>query len=181
MRFTNITRRTRSRALGALVLAIGVGAVAPAAQADAAFVIKPRHSLANNMCLDVEGASKLDGARLIQWTCLNQSNQRFNLQATDSGYQKIVGVGSGKCLDVKDGGTADYTPVQQWGCHANAYHQQFLLRSTGDGFFNIVPRHVAGKCLDIQGFSQLRGAALIMHSCQGVGGPNQQFSFQWVP
>jgi hypothetical protein len=181
MRFTNLTRRTRTRALGALLLTMAVGVIAPAAQADAAYVIKPRHSMANNMCLDVQGGSQLDGARLIQWGCNNQANQRFNLVATDSGYFKIIGQGSGKCVDVKDGGTADFTPVQQWGCHVNAYHQQFLVRPTGDGYYNIVPRHVTGKCLDILGFSPSAGTPLILHGCRGAGGSNQQFSFQWVP
>jgi hypothetical protein len=179
MRFTSMTRRNRRRALGALLLTMAVGAVAPAAQADAAYVIKPRHS---GKCLDVAGESKLDGARLIQWHCLdNHYNQQFSFVPTDSGYVQIVARHSGKCLDVKDASTASYTPIWQWTCHVGFWpHQQFLLRSTGDGYYNIIARH-SGSALDVQNVDTADGAPVIQHGITGVGGANQQFSIQWVP
>jgi hypothetical protein len=54
-----IRANTRKRALGALLLIMTVGAVAPPAQADAAYEITPRHS---GKCLDVQGASTASGA-----------------------------------------------------------------------------------------------------------------------
>ncbi|GLW07139.1 hypothetical protein Misp01_22690 [Microtetraspora sp. NBRC 13810] len=36
-------------------------------------------SAANGLCLDVDGVSQADGARVIQWNCTNSDNQRFRL------------------------------------------------------------------------------------------------------
>lgn len=177
MRFINMTRRNRTRALGALLLTMAVGVIAPTAQANAAYEIKPRHS---NKCVDVAGQSTGNGARLIQWTCNGQRNQQFSFVHTDSGYYQIVAAHSGKCLDVKDGSVADYAPVWQWSCHVPpAKHQQFLLRDAGNGYYNLVPRHIGGKCLDIERASTADGAAVIQHGCTGFGGANQQFSLHW--
>ncbi|WP_067501934.1 ricin-type beta-trefoil lectin domain protein [Actinoplanes sp. TFC3] len=78
---------------------------------------------------------------------------------------KITGVG-GKCLDVKDNGTADGTPVQMWDCFGGA-NQQWTYTSGRD-----LKNVASGKCLDVSGTAN--GAKLQIWTC--TGGSNQKWS-----
>jgi hypothetical protein len=73
---------------------------------------------------------------------------------------------SGKCLDVKDGATADGTIVQLWTCNGSGA-QNWSVQS--DGTFRN-----GGKCLDALGGSSADGAQLIIWTCHG--GSNQKWS-----
>ena len=59
-----------------------------------------RSALDNNYVLDVNGASKEDGANVQIWQNGNVSNQRFNIVYVSDGYYKIISEHSGKVLDV---------------------------------------------------------------------------------
>jgi len=170
MRFINATRRNGKRAFGALLLAMAVGAVAPAAQADAAYEIKPRHS---GKCLDVEYAGQWNGAGLIQYTCNGGYNQQFSFHYTDSGYYKIIARHTDKCLDVRDWGGAG-ARVQQNYCYGSA-NQQFRLRYAGDGY-ELVARH-SGLCVDVAWGWTADWTPVNTWYCNG--GANQRFSLQW--
>ncbi len=50
------------------------------------------------------------------WDCNGQSNQQFRLNTDGT----ITAVGSGKCLDVNGGATANGTKVQIWDCSGAA-------------------------------------------------------------
>ncbi|MFD9405750.1 RICIN domain-containing protein, partial [Streptomyces sp. NPDC059989] len=55
-------------------------------------------------------------------------------------YYRLVSVRSGKALDVNGFSTADGTRIQQW-TDQNTANQQWRLRSTGDGYYELVNRN----------------------------------------
>lgn len=177
MRFINKTRRNARRALGAVLLAMAAGVVAPAAaQAQAYYEIKPRHS---DKCLDVAFGGQWDGFNVQQWSCNGQYNQQFSLHYTDSGYYTIRARHSGKCLDVKDWSGADHANIHQWTCHGGA-NQQFYLRYLNNGYYKFVARH-SGKCIDVENRGYGDGTNVIQYTCHNgnwwVDDHNQQFRF----
>ncbi|WP_406077274.1 RICIN domain-containing protein [Micromonospora sp. NBC_00858] len=79
---------------------------------------------AYGQCLDVEGGSADDGARMQQFPCHGQVNQQWRLTATGTGPVLLVAVHSGKCGQADDDGaeagdevrqrSCDGRPAQQW-------------------------------------------------------------------
>ncbi|MFG1868776.1 RICIN domain-containing protein [Micromonospora arborensis] len=79
---------------------------------------------AHGKCLDVEGGSGDDGARLQQFPCHGEANQQWRLTPTGSGPVLLVAVHSGKCGQADDDGDeaddevrqrpCDGRPAQQW-------------------------------------------------------------------
>jgi len=75
--------------------------------------------------------------------------------------QITVGVSSALCLDDRSSGTADYNPVQIWGCNgSNA--QQWTV-----GAGNTL--QVMGKCLDVYAAGTADGTAVDLYTCNGTG------------
>jgi hypothetical protein len=73
------------------------------------------------LVLDVEGASKGDGARVIQWTPNGGSNQRWRFVRVGEHHQ-IRSVNSDKCLTVALDGSSR---VVQWVCNPSRASQQW--------------------------------------------------------
>ncbi|MET8040135.1 RICIN domain-containing protein [Micromonospora sp. NPDC005215] len=75
-------------------------------------------------CLDVEGGSQDDGARLMQFPCHGGANQQWRLNPIGNGPVLLVAVHSGKCAQADDDGVeagddirqqpCDERPAQQW-------------------------------------------------------------------
>jgi enterochelin esterase family protein len=118
-----------------------------------------------------------NGTQIQQWTYWGGSNQKWTVSDTGSGYYKIMGVQSGKSLDIdySSGGTANGTKVQLWD-YWNGPSQQFKFAATDSGYFRITPNCATGSCLDVSGISTADGA--VVHLWQWLGGNNQQWSFQ---
>lgn len=167
MRFINATRRNGRRALGAVLLAMTAGAVAPAAQADAAYQLRVKSS---DKCLHVEGASLADGANVMQWTCGDyQTNQVWELEHAGTrnyvDYYRLKARHSGKCLDVGAGSYADEANVHQWGCHWGS-NQQWRFVYRADGYYEIRARH-SNKCLDVYYGTLFDGENVQQYTCWG--------------
>ncbi|HWS14351.1 MAG TPA: lectin [Rhodocyclaceae bacterium] len=64
------------------------------------------------LCLDVEEASRSDGARAIAWRCNGQRNQKWRVSGGE-----IRSAMSGKCLDVLEGRSRSGQPVILWECN----------------------------------------------------------------
>ncbi len=79
----------------------------------------------------------------------------------------VVGQQSGRCLDIKDQGTSDGTPVQLWDCGAGG--NQKWTQASGT-----LTNPQSGKCLDISGGSTANGAAVQLWSCNGTGAQQWQ-------
>ncbi|MFD6562731.1 RICIN domain-containing protein [Micromonospora profundi] len=79
---------------------------------------------AYGQCLDVEGGSGDDGARMMQFPCHGGPNQQWRLSATGTGPVLLVAAHSGKCAQPEDDGaeagddvrqrSCDGRPAQQW-------------------------------------------------------------------
>lgn len=89
----------------------------------------------------------------------------------DGQLYSVVNVETGKALDVAAGSTQAGAALQQWG-YAGGAHQQFRVRSAGDGYWTIQGRQSALP-LDVSGASQNEGARIIQW--QATGGTNQQW------
>ena len=139
-----MTTRTRLGALLTTVSVIGASAVLGLAGASAAtaaptrsgdsvapltapvrapayYEILIRHS---GKCVDVQGASRANSARVIQYTCHRGANQQWRPVPISGGYYELVARHSGKCLDVRGASRANSTPLIQYTCHRGA-NQQF--------------------------------------------------------
>lgn len=139
-----------------------------AAGAHTVVKIRAKHS---GKCLDVEGASRANGAKVIQWDCHGGANQKWRLVRVHGGFL-VKSVNSGKCMDVKEGRTASGTPLIQWRCHGGD-NQVFKLVGEWHNV-KIKARHAGHrKCLDIEGASRANGAKLILFRCHD--GDNQRF------
>ncbi|SDM13302.1 Serine/threonine protein kinase [Nonomuraea maritima] len=77
----------------------------------------------------------------------------------------IVGMGSHRCIDVRDGAQVNGTPLQLWDC-TGARWQRWELRSDGTA-------RSMGLCMEVAGGSTADGATIQVAACDGSGG--QQF------
>src|SRR3990172_1345589 len=84
----------------------------------------------------------------------------------------LVGVQSGRCMNIAGSSTADRAAVQLWDCSGGA-NQQFRFDPAGSGYYTI--RAVGSdKCLDVAGASTSAGASIVQYTCHS--GTNQQWS-----
>jgi microsomal dipeptidase-like Zn-dependent dipeptidase len=123
-------------------------------------------------CLDVDGASDRDGARVQQWTCNGGANQRWSLRGGGKGNVsfQLVNAGSDRCLDGAG------MPTVQRSCAADpaaAPGQFWQVVRTGNTFSL---RSAAGLCLEVSGQSRADGAALALAPCTGAA--HQQWEIE---
>ncbi|MGW4115903.1 PQQ-dependent sugar dehydrogenase [Actinosynnema sp. NPDC004786] len=116
---------------------------------------------ASGKCVDVNGASSADGAKIQLWTCNSGANQTW---AVNGSTLRSLG----KCMDTANGGTADGTAVQLWACNG-ATSQNWTVGANGS-----LVNAKANKCLDANGGSSADGTQLIIWSCHG--GANQRWT-----
>jgi Ricin-type beta-trefoil lectin domain len=79
------------------------------------------------------------------------------------GAQILSSVGG--CIDVRDGATADGTPIVLFQCHGSPNQRWFI----GQG--EIEENY--GSCLDVQGSAGVAGSVIILVTCNGR--PSQQW------
>nr|BFD82136.1 endo-1,4-beta-xylanase [Streptomyces sp. Xyl84] len=100
-----------------------------------------------------------DGSKKAAYTAvLNALNGGSTTPPPSSGGQ-IKGVGSGRCLDVPNAGTADGTQLQLWDC-SNGTNQQWTYTDAGE------LRVYGNKCLDAAGTGN--GSKVQIYSCWGA-------------
>jgi hypothetical protein len=129
------------------------------------YELKALHS---GKCLDVQGGSTANGAKIIQYSCHGGTNQRFYTtpHPVVSGAVQIR-IGNGKCLAISANSNDNSAPAVQWTCD-NLQGQTWFLRD--DALENL-----SGKCLDIQGASQDNSAFAIQYNCKVSD--NQKFKW----
>ena len=74
----------------------------------------------------------------------------------------------GMCLDDAGAGTANFNPIQVYGCNSTAAQTWTIDPST-----NTV--QTLGKCLDVQGGGTADGTLVDLYDCNGTGAQ------QWIP
>jgi ricin-type beta-trefoil lectin protein len=169
----------------ALLAGLVVGAAAVPASANAA--IAPGNykistgGSAFTKVLDVQGGSTAPGARVIQFTPLGGSNQKWNVIQTGStaggtpAYSLRPLNNLSLCMDIQGGSTAVGAGAITFNCHFGTNQQFFISKQSGE--FRIVPRH-SGLTMTMPSF--LNSAQLIQRL--GPIPPNglptsQQFHF----
>ena len=66
-----------------------------------------------NKCMDLEGFSQDDGTGVLQYPCHGQHNQQWVVSDGSNGTVRFAARHSGKGIEVKDGASADGTPIAQ--------------------------------------------------------------------
>jgi hypothetical protein len=130
-------------------------------------LIQPGNSAAK--CLKVNNEN---GAPVTLQACTGNTNQLWTFEG---GSIKIFGT---KCLDVKDGGTANGTPLQIYDCTAGNKNQQFTYTKFGDN--HIAWTNSAGKCLDLTGGSLSNGNVPQIYDCSS-NNANQIWNVGYMP
>ncbi|MEU6353682.1 RICIN domain-containing protein [Streptomyces sp. NPDC047072] len=104
-------------------------------------------------------------SRATQTAADQQADPASTAKAPAPTGVRIRGHGSGRCVDVTGGGTAERTPLQIWDC-SGAARQSWRFASDGTV-------RALGMCMDVDGGSRDDGARVQLVSCNGTGA--QQF------
>ena len=130
-------------------------------------------ALDNKKVLDIDAASKNNGALLQIWNKCEVKQQKFKITYTGDGFYVIRNVNSNKVLDVQNAGTANGTKVQQFDYNGtNA--QKWIISKNADGYYSIVSL-CGDKYLDISNGSSQNGTKLQIF--EGNGTNAQKFKF----
>lgn len=114
-------------------------------------------------CLDVPGATTVNGTRLEIWDCHAGSGQEFT--PTAAGTLTVYSGGSQRCLDGNQAGTTPGTVVDIYSCNGGA-NQQWVVHPNGS-----ITNAASGLCLDVSGQATGNGGAIDEWTCNG--GANQ--------
>lgn len=98
-----------------------------------------RYSKSNKKVLDIDNASKRNGANVQLYYTNGSDAQKFYIKYLNNGFYKIINVNSGKALEVENIDAKKSTNVRQgkWNSSAN---QQWIIKKTSDGYYNIISR-----------------------------------------
>ncbi|WP_214107497.1 RICIN domain-containing protein [Acrocarpospora catenulata] len=149
-------------------------AATPASAAEIKYELRPLNS---GKCLDVVNGSRANGARIQQWTCSGNSQQKWYIRSTGhpSGeLYTIVSAHSGACLDLRDSNPGNGAVVQQWTC-SGGYNQQWWLTWDATMGAYRIKAGVGDRCLDVTGASTANGAYMQTWDCFAPGTRNQRF------
>jgi Ricin-type beta-trefoil lectin domain-like len=129
--------------------------------------------------LEAGGNGTTNGTQIQQWSYVGSASQRWMVSNTGGGIYKIIGVQSGKSLDIdySSGGTANDTKVQLWDSW-NGLSQRFTFIPTDSGYCRVSPQCAPGSCVDVSNASTADGAKV--HLWQWLNGQNQQWAIRPV-
>jgi hypothetical protein len=125
--------------------------------------------------MDATNNGTANGTGIIQWTYGGGNNQRWTVTNRGNNQYSMIGVQSGRAIEVAGGVVGNGTKVQIWDYLGTA-HQKFTFTATSGGYYRITPTHATSHCLDVSGVSTADGAPV--HQWTYGGGNNQQWAFQ---
>ncbi|WP_349425937.1 ricin-type beta-trefoil lectin domain protein [Microbacterium sp. LWS13-1.2] len=120
-------------------------------------------------CLDLPGATTLNGARPALYTCSGAPNQLFTLTA-----QSEISVYGNKCLDAASSGTTPGTAVVIWDCNGAAT-QKWLVNADGT-----IKATSSSLCLATVNSGTGNGTRVELATCSSTA-PAQKWSFPPSP
>ena len=109
----------------------------------------------DGQALDANGTADL--TQIIQEPYTAATNQQWTVTNTGNGQYSIVGVQSGRALDIFNSETNDGAKVElydNWGGN----NQKFTFTPTDSGYFRISPVSSPNSCLDVTNISTAAGA-----------------------
>ncbi|UNZ16799.1 RICIN domain-containing protein [Streptomyces sp. 891-h] len=142
----------------------GASADDRAAAADTVIV----HSAKNSrLVMDVQGASKANGARIILYPRHGAANQRWQIVPGQGDWFQLRSVNSGRCLVNAYHSVQNGHGLTQMGCNSS-YEDQFWARvPVGNGDkFTLVNKY-SGKCAD-QTLDGRPRTQVIQWTCHGL-------------
>ena len=101
------------------------------------YVIKS--AINDKFVLDIEDASKANGANLQIYQSNGTNAQKFKVKYLNNGYYTIESVNSGKVLDVDDAKKTQGTNVQQYDSN-NTDAQKWTIKKNSDGTYSLVSK-----------------------------------------
>ena len=96
---------------------------------------------------------------------VSESSTAAAFSIAPGGSYQLVRQGSGKCLDVTGGGSADGTSIEQWWCNGGA-NQSFRLDALAGGLVRLVDQNTQ-KCIDVNGSGTADGTKIQLWTCNG--------------
>lgn len=117
------------------------------------YYIQNRNS---GLFLKPTGGAIDNGTAVVQWGLEENSNEQFTFTDTGDGVYKIIGVNSGRSLDIEGAGTDLGRVVQIWDYYSTATNQQFIVAPVGDGFYKLIPRH-SNQIIEVKDASTAAG------------------------
>jgi hypothetical protein len=129
---------------------------------------------ATGKCLDVYNWSTADAGEVLQWTCGNGNNQRWQVESLGDGTSRLINTNSGKVLDVAGCGTADGTNIQQYTWWNNNC-QRWQLVDTDSGWVRLLNPN-SGKVADVADCNSADGTDVRLWTW--LNNDCQQFSLQ---
>jgi Domain of unknown function (DUF1929)/Ricin-type beta-trefoil lectin domain-like len=125
-------------------------------------------SQANNLCLDVPGASRNDQVQLQQKSCNGATNQAFQILpvAGKTSVYTIINQNSNKCVDVAGNSQANGAAIQQYTCNGTTA-QQFLLNFKSNGIYELVAKNGSNRCINSNSGS-VTGAPMQLRDCNAT-------------
>ena len=138
------------------------------------YVIKS--AINDKFVLDIEDASKANGANLQIYQSNGTNAQKFKVKYLNNGYYTIESVNSGKVLDVDDAKKTQGTNVQQYDSN-NTDAQKWTIKKNSDGTYSLV-----SKCNNLY-MDVKDGIASNSRNIQVYGGNGtkaQKFKFEKV-
>ncbi|MFE9246212.1 RICIN domain-containing protein [Nocardiopsis sp. NPDC006938] len=132
-----------------------------------AYVLQSVHG---DRVMDVAGGSAENGAPVHLWDRHDQPHQQWRFTHVEDDFYEIVGVGSGKLLEIPTDEAAQ--PGSALLTRTGDPHQQWRVVEVGDGVVRLLNR-ASGQALEGQGGSPDNGTAV----AQGEDGghPHQQW------
>jgi hypothetical protein len=155
--------------VGAMSAAISVAAAQPAQAAGEIVTIA---NFGSGMCAEPVG--DYNGAPVVQRVCTGRAEQNWAKVNLGGGQQLLVNQRYfNKCLDVRDGKSADRTPIQQWAC-TNTPGMNWKFVQIFDRYNKVVSR-IGGKCLDVRDGKNADRTPIQQWACTNTPGMNWKF------
>jgi Glycosyl hydrolase family 46/Ricin-type beta-trefoil lectin domain-like len=126
----------------------------------------------SGLCLEIEGASAANGAKVQQSACSSAASQLFAVTQDAGGGYRIANANSGKSLDVTDVSMINGALIQQWSATAGE-NQRFTLSIDGTAY-RVQARHSA-MCVDVKDWNPSAGGRIQQWDC--TQGSNQRWEF----
>ena len=141
---------------------------------DGIYVI--RSAINNKFVLDVNGASKDNGANVQLYEYSNDDQKKFKVTYLGDGYYSIIAMHSNKALDVKYAGQEIGTNVWQYEW-TNTEPQKWVIKDAGNGNYNIIAK-CNGLYVDVHNAVAANFTNIQM--CNGNGLNAQKFKFEKI-
>jgi len=130
----------------------------------------------SNLDMDVASKSTADGAKILQYTATNATNQQFDVLALGDGSYSIRPVHSGKSLDVYQKNPNDGAELRQWTWSGNT-NQRWRIDDIGGGV-SVITSVFSNRAVTVLGASTAAGAELRLNTYTGAAA--QKWSFRPV-